>query len=83
MHKYIILMVNNEKIYIAAFILILQILFLLVFFIYAFIYLAFFCGVGTAGVWWGLSVGLIMAATLLGSRAWKMTSFSNWRGRNN
>ena len=47
------------------------------------IYLAFFCGVGTAGVWWGLSVGLIMAATLLGSRAWKMTSFSNWRGRNN
>ena len=43
------------------------------------IYLAFFCGVGTAGVWWGLSVGLIMAASLLGSRAWKMTSVSNLR----
>ena len=43
------------------------------------LYLAFFCGVGTAGVWWGLSVGLIMAASLLGSRAWKMTSVSNLR----
>ncbi len=38
------------------------------------IYLAFWQGVGVAGVWWGLSIGLIAAAVLLGWRAWRMTA---------
>ena len=38
------------------------------------IFLAFGQGLGSAGVWWGLSAGLITAAWLLGRRAWKMTS---------
>jgi MATE family multidrug resistance protein len=38
------------------------------------IFLAFGQGMETPGVWWGLSVGLITAAGLLGRRAWKMTS---------
>ena len=37
------------------------------------IFLAFGRGIESAGVWWGLSVGLIVAAVLLGLRAWKMT----------
>lgn len=41
------------------------------------IYLAFFSGMGTPGVWWGLSAGLITAAALLGRRAWLMTSVSS------
>ena len=38
------------------------------------IFLAFGQSLGSAGVWWGLSAGLITAAWLLGRRAWKMTS---------
>lgn len=36
-------------------------------------YLAFWKGMDTAGIWWGLSAGLIVAALLLGWRAWRMT----------
>ncbi len=35
-------------------------------------YLAFSHGVGAYGVWWGLALGLGMAAVLLGMRAWRM-----------
>lgn len=38
--------------------------------------LAFFQNMETAGIWWGLSAGLIASAGLLGLRAWKMTSRS-------
>ena len=38
------------------------------------IYLTFWQGMGVAGIWWGLSTGLIASAVLLGWRAWRMTS---------
>lgn len=39
-------------------------------------YLAFGCGWGARGVWWGLAVGLGTAAVVLGWRAWKMAGGS-------
>ena len=36
-------------------------------------YLTFGLGMGAAGVWWGLSTGLTLAAFFLGHRAWRMT----------
>ncbi len=37
------------------------------------IYLTFRLGMGVAGIWWGLSLGLLVASLLLGWRAWAMT----------
>ncbi|YCM43019.1 MATE family efflux transporter [Verrucomicrobiaceae bacterium 227] len=37
-------------------------------------YLTFGPGMGAAGVWWGLSTGLTLAAIFLGARAWKLTA---------
>lgn len=36
--------------------------------------LGFTTDLGAAGIWWGLSTGLMLTAILLGGRAWKMTS---------
>lgn len=36
-------------------------------------FLAFWQGMGAAGIWWGLSSGLIASAVFLGWRAWRMT----------
>ena len=38
------------------------------------IYLTFHQKMGAAGMWWGLSAGLTLAALFLGHRAWRMTS---------
>lgn len=38
------------------------------------IYLAFSRQMGPAGMWWGLSAGLSIAAIFLGKRAWKQTA---------
>jgi MATE family multidrug resistance protein len=43
--------------------------------------LAFRQGFGVEGIWWGLSIGLIVAALLLGRRAWRMTGIRCRAGR--
>ncbi len=35
---------------------------------------------GVAGIWWGLSIGLILAALLLGWRAWRITGVRGHEG---
>ena len=39
-------------------------------------YMAFVQGEGAHGVWWGLALGLAVAAVLLGARAWRMAGKS-------
>ena len=38
--------------------------------------LCFFLNMGVAGIWWGLSAGLILSAVLLAWRAWQMTKMA-------
>ena len=37
-------------------------------------FLAFPCGLGVIGVWWGITLGLTITALTLGVRAWRMTA---------
>jgi MATE family multidrug resistance protein len=42
--------------------------------------MAFRQGFGVEGIWWGLSIGLILAALLLGWRAWRITGVRGHEG---